>query len=191
MSYNICRCLTLKNILKSLTIIVAAFLALILTRIGISYLFILVALGIIIPFITEDKRSAVISGALYAIISYMLSYPSGLFLINYMPKIDIPIKVSFAEVIFNLFMGLLIPVIIAAVICFISAIIGKYLSQLFKQYVGNNNTKKDENKHSFNYNKDFEENIETNNKEVKYHTRKRLDELSPIQKAKNRRKYEE
>lgn len=180
----------MKTSLKSLTIIGAAIVALFLTRIGLSYLLILIALGLILPFITEDKKSAIISGVLYAAISYILSYPSGLFLINYMPTIDIPVNVSFIEVFFNLLIGLLVPIIIAIIICSISSIIGKYLSKLVKQ---NNNEKQDKGYH-FESKKQYKneyDDYENNYEKHTPKTKKKLMELSPIQKAKNRRKYEE
>lgn len=182
----------MKTSLKSLTIVVAAFIALFLTRIGISYLLILIALGIILPFITEDKKSAIISGILYATISYILSYPSGLFLINFMPKIDIPINVSFIEVLFNLLIGLLVPIIISVIICFISSLVGNYLSKLVKQNRDNN--EEQDKGHYFNSTNDYKKEYKEYGKNFDKHTpktKKKLMELSPIQKAKIRRENEE
>ena len=74
--------MTFMSILKKFSIVLVALLALGLTRIGISYLIILVAIGIIMPIIADNKKSAMVTGALYATLGYSLSYPSGLFLIK-------------------------------------------------------------------------------------------------------------
>lgn len=177
----------MKSILKILTIIAGALLALILTRVGISYLVILIALGLILSFFTGDKKSAIISGVLYATISYIISYPSGLFLKGYMPNIDIPVNVSPAEVTINLFIGLIIPIIITIVICGVFSIIGGYVHNLIK----NKDEKQEEEGIYFDSPNEFDEKYE--NKSERFtstKTKNKLEELSPIQKAKNRRKFE-
>lgn len=177
--------LHLKNILKVLPIIIGAFAALILTRLGISYLLLLVALGFILPFLTKDKKSAVLSGILYAAISYIISYPSGLFLSNYMPSIEIPINVSPIEVIFNLLLGLLVPMIVAAIICFITAIIGEYLSNKIQH--------KDKKEKEYHFQQNNENKIQYDEgfEEITPYDRKNLLDLTSIQKAKNKRKNKE
>ena len=70
-------------------VIISAILALILARIGISYLVILIVIGFIIALITKSKAYAVLTGLLYTVISYILSYPAGLFLVDYLSLIHI------------------------------------------------------------------------------------------------------
>jgi hypothetical protein len=101
-----------------------AILAIGLTRFGISYLIILMLIGFFMPIIAGNKKGAIFTGVLYATLSYILSYPSGLYLINYMPKEAIPVSVSSSSVFFNLFMGWLIPVVISTVVCGIFSIAG-------------------------------------------------------------------
>ncbi|RAP52749.1 MAG: hypothetical protein BZ138_02425 [Methanosphaera sp. rholeuAM270] len=175
----------MKNIYKIFTILLSAFIALVLTRMGIGYLFILVALGLILPFITKDRISAILSGTLYAAVGYILSYPSGLFLTNYMPSIEIPINVSPIEVLLNMSLGLIIPVIIAIVICFIASLIGKYLSNLITH-----EEVKDEEKIYFAQEETPEEEY-VEDEEVIYpenNNKNKLLNLSHIQKSKNKRK---
>ena len=95
-----------QDILRKFGVIIVALLALWLTRAGIGYITILVAIGIIAPIVCGSKKDAVFTGILYATLNYVLSYPSGLYLINYMPSNYIPITVSSSEVMVNLFIGL-------------------------------------------------------------------------------------
>lgn len=176
--------LSLKSISKVLTIIIGTLLALILSRHGISYLIVLFALGLILPFLTDDKKSAVISGLLYAILSYAISYPSGLFLINYMPSKDIPIIVSQSEVSINLLIGLLIPVIVAIIICYVGTIIGEYLNHLLKKYGDNSQNQK----HYFEFSEKSDEKYD-NYKYTEPKNKQKLEELSHIQRAKTRKKF--
>lgn len=173
--------MTFMGILKKFSVIIVAILALGLTRMGIGYLTILLAIGIIMPMICDNKKSAIFTGVLYATLSYVLSYPSGLFLINYMPNIDIPISVSSTTTLTNLFLGWIIPVIAAIVLCGIFSIIGNFIkSKVLNKIIGN-----DDNEHYFDRQDDLNP-IDTNslNKDQK----KELLYLTPIQKAKDRYK---
>jgi len=120
------------KIIKTLAVIVYAIIAVILTRFGISYLVILMALGLIVSLIHKQKKEAIASGVLYALISYILSYPAGMFLINYMPKYEIPVQTNTTATIINLVIGALIPMIIALVICTITAVIGSTIAGYFQ-----------------------------------------------------------
>ena len=97
--------MTFTGILKKFSVIIVALLALGLTRMGIGYLTILLAIGIIMPIICDNKKSAIFTGILYATLGYLLSYPSSLFLINYMPDRDIPISVSSTSILTHIFLG--------------------------------------------------------------------------------------
>lgn len=143
--------MTAMNILKKLTIPVVAVLALGITRMGISYLTIFLAIGIIMPIICGSKKSAVFTGILYATLGYILAIPSGTFLINYMPTASIPISVSTATVYSNLFLAWIIPVIIAAVVCGVFSIIGSLVKGLFDKMLG-----KGTDEHSFRESDDSE-----------------------------------
>ena len=176
--------MTFMSILKKFSIVLVALLALGLTRIGISYLIILVAIGIIIPIIADNKKSAMVTGALYATLGYLLSYPSGLFLINYMPDTYIPISVSSLTVLSNLFLGWIIPVIIAIVVCGIFAVLGN----MIKNKLSDNEIQKDDNEYYFEKQDDLNQ-VNTNS--LNKNQKKDLLYLTPIQKAKNRNENDE
>lgn len=141
--------MTLMNILKKLSILIVAILAIQVTRMGVNYFTILLAIGIIMPIICGSKKSAVFTGILYATLSYIITYPSSLFLINYMPRESIPITVSTATVYSNLLMGWIIPVIITIVVCGIFSVIGLMLKRLFDKLMG-----KGTDEHHFNEERD-------------------------------------
>ena len=171
--------MTFTGILKKFSVIIVALLALGLTRMGIGYLTILLAIGIIMPIICDNKKSAIFTGILYATLGYLLSYPSSLFLINYMPDRDIPISVSSTSILTNIFLGWIIPVIVAIVICGIFSIIGNIIkSKVFDKIGGNN----DDVHHFDTY--DEVNQIDTNSLNKKQ--KKELLFLTPIQKAKNK-----
>lgn len=128
--------MTLMNILKKLSIIIVAILAIGVTRMGVNYYTILIAIGIIMPIICGSKKSAVFTGIIYATLSYIITYPSSLFLINYMPSESIPLSVSTATVYSNLFMGWIIPVIIVVVVCGVFSVIGYLLKGYFDKLTG-------------------------------------------------------
>ncbi len=198
--------MTFMNILKKISILIVAVLSLELTRMGISYLTILIAIGIVMPIICGNKKSAVFTGVLYATISYILTYPSSLFLIDYMPSESIPITVPISTVYSNIFFGWIIPVIIAIVVCGIFSIFGHIIKkQLLDKVIGkgsdehyfdesnvitpnNNNslTNQDYQKttNTINNNQDYPRRTNSLNKNEK----KELLYLTPIQKAKNRNK---
>ena len=171
--------MTFMNILKKFCVIIVALLALGLTRMGMGYLTILMAIGIIMPLICDNKKSAIFTGVLYTTLSYVLSYPSSLFLIDYMPNYDIPISVSSTTVLTNVFLGWLIPVLIAIVLCGIFSIIGKIIkSQILDKIVGKSNDE-----HYFETQDDLNH-VDTNS--LNKNQKKELLYLTPSQKAKNR-----
>lgn len=172
------------SLLKKFSVILVALLALGLTRVGIGYLTILIAIGIIMPLICGNKKSAIYTGVLYTTLSYLLSYPSSLFLIDYMPSSEIPISISSATVLSNIFLGWIIPVIIAVVICGISSVIGNIIkTQLLDKVVG-----KDDNEYYFDTSDDLNQ-FDTNS--LNKNQKKELLYLTPIQKAKNRKNDDE
>jgi len=175
--------MTFMSILKKFSVIIVALLALGLTRIGLGYLTILIGIGIVMPLICGNKKSAIYTGVLYTTLSYLLSYPSGLFLIDYMPSSEIPISVSSATVLSNIFLGWIIPVIIAVVICGISSIIGNIIKmQLF------DTAEKDDNEYYFEKSDDLDQ---FDTKSLNKNQKKELLYLTPIQKAKNRKNGDE
>lgn len=190
----------LNGIVKFSRVIIGAVLALILCRMGVSYLAVLVALGFILSFISKNKWEGVLSAVIYTTISYIISYPSGLYLKEFMPSIEIPIVVNPTSVMMTLFLGWLIPVIIAIIISGCAAILGKECAKIIRK------DKKEDNEFNNDYNNyenefndyenDFEDNKET--KEVfeeksvmpkpKSRKNKEILEMSPIQKAKLRQR---
>lgn len=162
--------------------IITVLLALIVTRFGVSYLIVLIAIGFILALITKSKLYAVSTGVVYTIISYILSYPAGLFLIEYMPTTNETIQVSTMEVGINLLMGVLIPTIVTIVLCGISAIIGSLIVEYLNKGTSNNNTKEE---HHFQVIDNFNESRKKH-KERKRIEKKKIYE-TPIQKAKDRK----
>ncbi|MBO5460106.1 MAG: hypothetical protein J5981_07690, partial [Lachnospira sp.] len=73
-----------------------------------------------VSYINKRKREAIITGVLYALVGYILSYPAGLILNDYMPSIDIPVQTNAISVGMALLMGALIPVCFAIIICTIT-----------------------------------------------------------------------
>lgn len=157
--------MTSVNILKKISILLMALLSLELTRMGIGYLTILVAIGIIMPIFCGSKKSAVYTGILYTTLSYMISYPSSTFLIDYMPSESIPLTVSTATQYSNLFLGWIIPVIISVVICGIFSVLGYAIRRaIFGEdkkkitegyYFEKDNDLKQEESYSTNYNHEY------------------------------------
>ncbi len=171
------------GILKKFSVLIVALLALKLTRMGISYLAVLIAIAIVMPIICDNKRSAVVAGILYTTISYLLTYPSSLFLKNYMPDTSIPIAVSSSAVYMNLFMGWIIPVIITMIICgIVSTIIYSIKRSIVKK-------QDDKNKDVHYFERGDLNKFDTNSLNKKQ--KKELLYLTPIQKAKNRVEEEE
>lgn len=184
----------LNGIVKFSRVIIGAVLALILCRMGISYLAVLVALGFILSFISKNKWEGVLSAVIYTTLSYIISYPSGLYLKEFMPTIEIPIVVNPTSVIMTLFLGWLIPVIIAIIISGCAAILGKECAKIIRK--DKKEDKEIKNDYQNDYQNDFEDNEET--KEVfkeksvmpkpKNRKNKEILEMSPIQKAKLRQR---
>lgn len=162
-------------------IIIAAIMALILAGLGISYLIILIAIGFIIALITESKFYAVLTGVLYTLTSYILSYPAGLFLVDYMPTTNVTIQTSTYTVGMDLLMGGLIPTIVAVVLCGLAAIVG---SNVAERFCRPKSTQTNTEEHHFKVMDNFNQ-----KKQVKQH--KEHDEAetlyqNPIQKAKSK-----
>lgn len=175
--------MTLMDILRKFGVIIIALLALWLTRAGIGYLTILVAIGIIAPIVCGSKKDAVFTGSLYATLNYVLSYPSGLYLINYMPSNYIPITVSSSEVMVNLFIGWLVPTLVAIIVCGMASFLGKVIAD----YLFGKENRDDTNE--FYFEDEGINQVDTSNLNKK--ERKRLLYLTPIQKAKNRKDDDE
>lgn len=180
--------MSLIEILKRFSTIIFVILALMLSRLGIGYLTLLILLGLIVSFINKRKRDAIIAGLLYAMVGYILSYPTGLLLADYMPTTDIVIETNAATMMTDLVIGALIPMIVAFVICGITAIIGsniaKYLESNKKSTTEFDNT----DTHQFNVVGNFKQ-----KQEKQKETRKNKEELinlTPIQKAKMRKEKE-
>lgn len=178
--------MTLSGIFKNISVLIIALMALLLTRMGISYYIILIAIGIITPIICGNKKSAVISGILYATLSYIISYPSGLFLINHMPSTPIPISVSPFTVIINLFIAWLIPVLITIIITGISSLIGNWIAEKL-----NKDKTEEINVDTVDYYfEEDDDSIQIEHEEYDTSRKKDLLSLTSIQKAKNRRNKE-
>ena len=188
----------LNGIVKFSRVIIGAVLALILCRMGISYLAVLVALGFILSFISKNKWEGVLSAVIYTTISYIISYPSGLYLKEFMPTIEIPIMVNPTSVAMTLFLGWLIPVIIAIIISGCAAILGKECAKIVRK--DKKEDKEFQNNYQNEYQNDYGNNFE-NNEETKEEfeektvmpkprsrTNKEILEMSPIQKAKLRQR---
>lgn len=169
------------DILRKFGIIIIAVMALLLSRMGIGYLTILVAIGILTPIICGSKKDAIFTGILYATISYILSYPAGLFLINYMPEEYIPITVSSSTVATNLFIGWLVPVLVSIMICGLASFIGNLLAD----FINNKTAERNDDEHYFEASDELNQ-IDTDNLNKK--EKRNLLYLTPIQKAKNRNK---
>ncbi|MDO5825347.1 MAG: hypothetical protein Q4Q22_03115 [Methanosphaera sp.] len=174
------------DLLKKFSIIIFAVLALILSRSGFSYLLILVLIGLIVSYINRRKREAIITGVLYALLGYILSYPTGLILKDYMPAYTIPVQTSTTTMMTDLLLGALIPMIVAIIVCGITAVIGSNIAKIIH---GKSEDKKEyDNDDSYQVVFTDEENqtrdyIEVDDKEE-------LLNLTPIHKAKMRRERE-
>lgn len=173
--------MTIFGFLRKFGIILLAFLALFLSGTGIGYLTILVAIGIIAPILCGSKKDAIFSGILYVTLSCILSYPKGLFLINYMPSEYIPVTVSSSTVATNLFIGWIIPVIVAIIICGLTSFIGELIANFINKKTEDTNAKE----HYFDSTDDLTQ-IDTDNLNKK--EKRNLLYLTPIQKAKNKYK---
>lgn len=162
---------------------------------GVSYLIILVAIGLIVSFINKRKREAIITGVLYALVSYIISYPSGLFLAEYMPTTNVVIQTNTITVAKDLLVGALIPMIIAFILCAITAVIG---SNIAKAISNDDESEYEEVGYHFNRNESYDDsddyyydNIQPSPEDKPKNTRKereRLIKLTPIDKAKMKRR---
>lgn len=162
-------------------IIIAAIMALILARLGISYLIILIAIGFIIALITKSKFYAVLTGVLYTVISYILSYPAGLFLADYMPTTNVTIQTSTYAVGMDLLMGGLIPTIVAVVLCGLAAIVGSNVAELIHRP---KSTQTNTEEHHFKVVDNFNQKRQA--KKHRKHVEAEMLDQTPIQKAKSK-----
>lgn len=167
------------NFLRKFRIIIVVILALMLSHTSISYMVILLAIGFIMALISQSKFEAILTGVLYAIVSYILSYPTGLFLANYMPTTNVTIQTSAVTVGIDLLMGVLIPSIVAVVFCGIAAIIGISIVNLFH---GNETTQTETEEHHYKVMNNFKQHKQQRKQEKQ--DKERLLYLTPIQRAK-------
>jgi lipopolysaccharide export LptBFGC system permease protein LptF len=177
--------MSLTDFFKKFSIIIFVVLALILSRCGFGYLLILVLIGLIVSFINQRKREAIITGVLYALMGYILSYPTGLILNDYMPSASIPIEVSTSTVIMDLLLGALIPTLAAIIICGITAIIGSNIAK----YMGERKSK-DTSSVSTNYQHTFAHDDNQTDDYIVVEDKEELLNLTPIHKAKLRKERE-
>lgn len=168
-------------------IIVFTLMGLVLTRMGISYLLILLLIGLGVSLLSKSKLYAIIAGMAYVIVSYIITYPAGLFLSQYMPTSGVVVETSSTAVAMNLFMGALIPTIFAVIVCGVSAVIGAGIANYIRKDNSNNEDK------SEGYHFNVEDNkTKVNNKNNR--TRKKTHKgkfMNPIQKAKMKKQNEE
>ena len=179
--------MSLISFLKKFSIIIFVILALILSRSGFSYLLLLVLIGLIVSYINKRKREAIITGVLYALVGYILSYPAGLILNDYMPSIDIPVQTNAISVGMALLMGALIPVCFAIIICTITALIGSNLAKYVDEKLNRNADKTESNENQYIF---TQENDNSYNHENNIEHKEELLNLTPIHKAKLRKKIE-
>ena len=179
--------MSLISFLKKFSIIIFVILALILSRSGFSYLLLLVLIGLIVSYINKRKREAIITGVLYALVGYILSYPAGLILNDYMPSIDIPVQTNAISVGMALLMGALIPVCFAIIICTITALIGSNLAKYVDEKLNRNADKTESNENQYIF---TQENDNSYNHENNIEHKEELLNLTPIHKAKLRKKKE-
>ena len=173
--------MTSVNIFKYVRIIIAAFLALLLSRMGVSYLWILVAIGVILSILSKSKSEPIIAGVLYSTLSYILTYHSGFFLIQYMPN-NASVQVSAIDVYINLFMGWLVPALIAIIICGLTSFIGMAIWEILNKNESKYNSDAyyfDDEKDLINQDRVIEDSF--NQKDYLY--------LSPIERAKRRKNF--
>ena len=176
--------MSLTDVFRKFSILIFVVLALLLSRSGFGYLLILVLIGLIVSFINKRKREAIITGVLYALVGYILSYPSGLMLKDYMPSITIPVQTSTATVVMDLLIGALIPTCVAIIVCGITAIIGSNIAK----YIDGRN---EENPLEERYNPGYTQ--EDNGESDYIYVDKNDEELlnyTPIHKAKMRKERE-
>lgn len=174
-----------KNItLGFILIIIFTLMGLLLTRMGISYLLVLLLIGLGVSFLSKSKLYSIIAGILYAIVGYIITYPTGLFLAEYMPS-DIIIETSSTAVAMNLLMGALIPTIFAIIVCGISAVIGASIAN----YIRKDNSNNDNNSDGYHFDVEGKTNTNKNNRKRKKTNNGKF--MNPIQKAKMKKQNEE
>ncbi|MBE6493336.1 MAG: hypothetical protein E7Z84_01825 [Methanosphaera stadtmanae] len=167
-------------------IIAFTLIGLLLTRIGISYLLVLLLIGLGVSFLSKSKLYAILTGMAYAIVSYIITYPAGLFLAQYMPTSSVVIKTNPIAVAMDLLMGALIPTIFAIIICGISAVIGAGIANYIRKDNSDNENKSD------GYHFDVEGKTKTNNKNNSKRNKTNKGKfMNPIQKAKMKKQNEE
>ncbi|WP_304123167.1 hypothetical protein [Methanosphaera cuniculi] len=119
------------KILRLLTIIIGALIALVITRLGIYFIYVLMLLGVIVTLITRYKKDAIISSIIYIIIGYLISYPNGVLLNIYIPDVEIPITTSIITNITDQLIGLAIPILIAIIVVGMTS----YIISLILNYI--------------------------------------------------------
>lgn len=119
------------KILRLLTIIIGALIALVITRLGIYFIYVLMLLGVIITLITRYKKDAIISSIIYIIIGHLISYPNGVLLNIYIPDVEIPITTSIITNITDQLIGLAIPILIAIIVVGVTS----YIISLILNYI--------------------------------------------------------
>lgn len=119
------------KVLRLLTIIIGALIALVITRLGIYFIYVLMLLGVIITLITRYKKDAIISSIIYIIIGHLISYPNGVLLNIYIPDVEIPITTSIMTNIIDQLIGLAIPILIAIIVVGVTS----YIVSLILNYI--------------------------------------------------------
>lgn len=119
------------KILRLLTIIIGALIALVITRLGIYFIYVLMLLGVIITLITRYKKDAIISSIIYIIVGHLISYPTGVLLNIYIPDVEIPITTSIITNITDQLIGLAIPILIAIIVVGVTS----YIISLILNYI--------------------------------------------------------
>lgn len=119
------------KILRLLTIIIGALIALVITRLGIYFIYVLMLLGVIVTLITRYKKDAIISSIIYIIIGHLISYPNGVLLNIYIPDVEIPITTSIMTNITDQLIGLAIPILIAIIVVGMTS----YIISLILNYI--------------------------------------------------------
>ena len=125
---------------------------------------------------------------MYTIVSYILTYPAGLFLIDYMPTTDVVIETNSTTVLIDLLMGALIPSIFAVIFCGICALIGANLAKAIRK----DNNSKNENKsegHNFKVMDNFEKSNKNNRKRQRKNKNGKF--MNPIEKSKIKNQNDE
>ncbi len=160
-------------------ILVAVILALILTYIGINYVVVLLAVGLILTILNKRKKDAIFTGILYAFIGYVMSYPVGLANMGqYIPLVDIPVQTTVLTSFISLLIGVVIPVLVSIILTGSVSIITYYVLDYLNLTKDKTNRYE---KHYFQTKEAIKENRDQNRRKKE---KEDLLNLSPIQKSK-------